>query len=169
MKAFYYIILFLLFLNNNVQAVEKKPTITGELLELRGELTQAAERIIQLKKDKAYIDKAFKDLEDWAIIQQQEKIQIFEENEKCHAMLNHAEQKIVMEKTEHKKTLDKYYRIKSFMGYLAGAFLALLYLRIGSAILAAVIPSLGPWGFILQFLGPVGAFAAGYFLVQFYF
>ena len=169
MKAFYYIILFLLFLNNNAQAVEKKSTITGELLELRGELTQAAERIIQLKKDKAYIDKAFKDLEDWAIIQQQEKIQIFEENEKCHVLLNHAEQKIVMEKAEHKKTLDKYYRIKSFMGYLAGAFLTLLYLRIGATIQASAISTLGPWGFILQFLGPVGAFAAGYFLVQFYF
>ena len=100
---------------------------------------------------------------------QKEKIEIYEENEKCRASLSYAEQKIVAEKTEHKKTSDKYYRIKSFMGYLAGAFLALLYLRVGSTILAALLSSVGPWGFILQFLGPVGAFAAGYFLVQLYF
>jgi hypothetical protein len=169
MNPVYYAVLILLFLSDTAQAVEKKPTITSELLELRGELMQAGERIVQLKKDKASIDQSFKALEDWAVAQQKEKIEIYEENEKCRASLSYAEQKIVAEKTEHKKTSDKYYRIKSFMGYLAGAFLALLYLRVGSTILAALLSSVGPWGFILQFLGPVGAFAAGYFLVQLYF
>lgn len=169
MKPVHYVVLILLFLSGTARAIEKKATITSELLELRGELIQAGERIVQLKKDKFSIDQSFKALEDWAVTQQKEKIEIYEENEKCRAELSNAENKIVAEKAEHKKTADKYYRIKSFMGYLAGAFLALLYLRVGSTVLGPLLSSVGPWGFILQFLGPVGAFAAGYFLVQLYF
>lgn len=169
MNPIHYALLIFLFLNNTLQAVEKKPTITSELLELRGELMQAGERIVQLKKDKVAIDQAFKALEDWAVIQQKEKIEMYDEKEKCLILLSNSEQKVITEKMEHKKTADKYYKIKSFMGYLAGAFLALLYLRVGSTILATLLSSIGPWGFMLQFLGPVGAFAAGYFLVQLYF
>lgn len=169
MKLRYFVILILLCLNATLIAVEKKPSITSELLELRGELMQAGERIVQLKKDKAAIDESFKALEDWAVLQQKEKIELYEESERCRVLLSNAEQKVVTEKVEHNKTRNKYDRIKSFMGYLAGAFLGLLYLRVGSTVVGSLISTAGPWGFILQFLGPFGAFALGYFLVQSYF
>jgi hypothetical protein len=169
MRSWYFSFLFFLFLTAKIAASDKKDTIANDLLELRGELLQAADRITQLKKDKANIDSAFKSLEEWALQQQREKIEIYEENERCRESLSQAEQRIVAEKTEHKKTADKYRSIKAVMGYLAGALLGLLYARIGATIVTPLISATGPWGAILSLLGPVGAFAAGYFMVQLYF
>lgn len=164
-----YVIIIILFVLTFQSRAEQKASITSELLELRGELTQASSRITQLKKDKESIEQQFKYLEDWALIQQNEKLQVYEENNDIRNLLSSAEQRVVNEKTAHKKTADKYDRIKSVMGYLAGLLLALIYMRIGSSLLGPLISTVGPWGAIIQLLGPVGAFAAGYMLIQFYF
>jgi hypothetical protein len=167
MKMVNYIAVVLLALITGLNASEKI-SITSELLELRGELTQASARIAQLRKDKHTIEESFKNLEDWANNQQIEKIQIYEENNEIRNLLASAEQRVVNEKVEHKKTSDKYDRIKSVMGYLAGAFLALLYIKFGSSIVS-VFAITGPWGPIIHLLGPLGAFAAGHFFIKFYF
>jgi septal ring factor EnvC (AmiA/AmiB activator) len=164
-----YIILVVLFVFTFQASAEQKLSITSELLELRGDLTQAKARITQLKKDKESIEQQFKYLEDWAVIQQNEKIEIYKENSEIRNLLAGAEQRVVNEKTAHKKTADKYDKIKSVMGYLAGILFALLYMKLGSSILGSLISAAGPWGAVLQLLGPVGAFAAGYMLIQFYF
>ena len=163
-----YLCIALLAMTVNTQAAEKI-SITNELLELRGELSQASSRIAQLRKDKQSIEESFKYLEDWAAGQQTEKIQVYEENTEIRNLLSSAEQRVVSEKVAHKKTADKYDKIKSIMGYLAGAFLTLLYLRFGSSIASTLTTAAGPWGAIIQLLGPVGAFAAGYMFIQFYF
>jgi VIT1/CCC1 family predicted Fe2+/Mn2+ transporter len=163
-----YLCIALLATTVNTQAAEKI-SITNELLELRGELSQASSRIAQLRKDKQSIEESFKYLEDWAAGQQTEKIQVYEENTEIRNLLSSAEQRVVSEKVAHKKTADKYDKIKSIMGYLAGAFLTLLYLRFGSSIASTLTTAAGPWGAIIQLLGPVGAFAAGYMFIQFYF
>jgi septal ring factor EnvC (AmiA/AmiB activator) len=163
-----YLCIALLAMTVNTQAAEKM-SITNELLELRGELSQASARIAQLRKDKQSIEESFKYLEDWAAGQQTEKIQVYEENNEIRNLLSSAEQRVVSEKVAHKKTSDKYDKIKSIMGYLAGAFLTLLYFRFGSSIASTLTNAAGPWGVIIQLLGPVGAFAAGYMFIQFYF
>ena len=168
MSLKYFITLVLLALIACSQAAEKT-SITNELLELRGELSHASARIAQLRKDKQAIEESFKYLEDWAAGQQTEKIQVYEENTEIRNLLSSAEQRVVSEKVAHKKTSDKYDKIKSIMGYLAGAFLALLYLRFGSSIASTLTTAAGPWGAIIQLLGPLGAFAAGYMFIQFYF
>ena len=111
---------------------------------------------------------SFKYLEDWAANQQAEKLQVYEENNEIRNLLNSAEQRIVNEKVAHKKTSDKYDKIKSIMGYLAGAFLALLYIKFGSS-MTSMLAVAGPWGPVIHLLGPFGAFAAGYMLIKFYF
>lgn len=150
-------------------AAENQINVTSNLLELRAELLQASQRIVQLKKDKIAVDNSFKALEDWGNQQLNDKLSIYEENEKLLIVLKDFEKRILAEKTEHNKTREKYDRIKSFMGYLAGAFLSLLYLRLGSNVLAALISNATPWGFAINLMGPVAAFFAGYAFVQFYF
>lgn len=167
MKLFYFLIINLFAISAHIQAFEKT-SITSELLELRGELTQASSRVAQLRKDKQAIEESFKNLESWAANQQAEKIQVYEENNEIRNLLSNAEQRVVKEKIEHKKTADKYDKIKSIMGYLAGAFLALIYIRLGSSMIN-MLTAAGPWGVIIQFLGPMGAFAAGYMFIQYYF
>lgn len=168
MSIKYFSAIILLGLTLCGEAAEKF-SITNELLELRGELSQASARIAQLRKDKQAIEESFKYLEDWAAGQQTEKIQVYEENTEIRNLLSSAEQRVVSEKVAHKKTSDKYDKIKSIMGYLAGAFLALLYIRFGSSITSTLTVATGPWGAIIQLLGPVGAFTAGYMFIQFYF
>jgi hypothetical protein len=163
-----YITIIILFALTFQSSAQQKPSITSELLELRGDLSQASARITQLKKDKQSIEQTFKHLEDWALVQQNEKLQIYAENEQVRNLLSSAEQRVVNEKVEHKKTLDKYDKIKSIMGYLAGAFLALLYIKFGSSAVS-VLAITGPWAPIIHLLGPFGAFAAGYFLIKYYF
>jgi septal ring factor EnvC (AmiA/AmiB activator) len=167
MKTRYFTIVVLFILAFSTHAAEKV-SITSELLELRGELTQASSRIIQLRKDKQAIEQSFKDLEDWALNQQTEKIHIYEENTEIRSLLSSAEQRVVNEKVAHQKTADRYTKIKSIMGYLAGAFLALLYIKFGSSI-TSVLAFTGPWGPVMHLLGPFGAFAAGYMFIKFYF
>jgi septal ring factor EnvC (AmiA/AmiB activator) len=171
MNIRYFIITALFILSFKAKAAEpvlQKTSITAELLELRGELTQASARIIQLRKDKQAIEQSFKDLEDWALNQQTEKIHIYEENTEIRSLLSSAEQRVVNEKTAHQKTADKYDRIKAIMGYLAGAFLALLYIKFGSSV-TSMLAVAGPWGPIVHLLGPFGAFTAGYMFIKFYF
>jgi septal ring factor EnvC (AmiA/AmiB activator) len=163
-----YVITVVLFLITISVNASEKMSITSELLELRGELTQASSRIVQLRKDKQAIEDSFKYLEDWAANQQAEKLQVYEENNEIRNLLNSAEQRIVNEKVAHKKTSDKYDKIKSIMGYLAGAFLALLYIKFGSS-MTSMLAVAGPWGPVIHLLGPFGAFAAGYMLIKFYF
>lgn len=167
MKTRYFTIVILFILAFSTHAAEKV-SITTELLELRGELTQASSRIIQLRKDKQAIEQSFKDLEDWALNQQTEKIHIYEENTEIRSLLSSAEQRVVNEKVAHQKTADRYAKIKSIMGYLAGAFLALLYIKFGSSI-TSVLALTGPWGPVIHLIGPLGAFAAGYMFIKFYF
>jgi septal ring factor EnvC (AmiA/AmiB activator) len=172
MRSRYFIIIILFSLIMPASATDKtdqKPSITSQLLELRGELSQASSRIAQLRKDKQAIEQSFKGLEDWAVEQQKEKIEVYEENQQVKNLLSSAEQRVVNEKVEHKKTADKYHTVKSVMGYLAGALSALLYMRIGGAIFSSLISAAGLWGPIIQLLGPVGAFAAGYMFIKFYF
>jgi septal ring factor EnvC (AmiA/AmiB activator) len=167
MKTRYFTIVVLFILAFSTHAAEKV-SITSELLELRGELTQASSRIIQLRKDKQAIEQSFKDLEDWALNQQTEKIHIYEENTEIRSLLSSAEQRVVNEKVAHQKTADRYAKIKAIMGYLAGAFLALLYIKFGSSI-TSVLAFTGPWSPVMHLLGPFGAFAAGYMFIKFYF
>ena len=144
-----------------------QPVIVDDLLDLKNNLVDAQSKLGQLKKQKARLDQDLKNLLDWAIAQEKEKIDAYSKIVELESNLILEQQKVVAEKAQHQKTLDKYHRVKSILGYLAGAVLFLLYTRISITSISTLLP--GPWGFILHILGPAGAFSLGYFLVKIYF
>jgi hypothetical protein len=150
------------------QPADIRQVLIEDVKAMQNDLIEANGKIIRIKQDKVNIENDLKSMEQWGLNEQAEKFKYYEENLEIKEQLASADAKIDAEKKAHLKTIDKYNRIKSFMGYLAGAFLALLYVKFGSSIVS-VLALAGPWGPVIHLLGPFGAFAAGYILIKFYF
>lgn len=173
MKTPLIFILFLVFFSLVAQAEQPvmnlnnsiKSRLQAELQGLQNDLMEANGGIIRLKQDKLNIENNLKDMEAWGTSQQEEKLSYYNESVHIREDLANAENQVVEEQVRAAATLIKYHRIKSIMGYLAGGFLVLLYLRFGSPLLAAILGVLSPAASLLCFAAPVGVFGAGYLAV----
>jgi hypothetical protein len=126
-------------------------------------LTQGVNR---LKQDKLSIEKSLKDMENWGNSEQQAKEFYFNQTVQQGKELLEAEKTIAADKLEIDKINNKYQHTKHILGYVGGALLALLYLKIGAGLVRTFA---GPYAIFLSFLGPVGFFTIGYTLVRLFF
>jgi hypothetical protein len=78
--------------------------------------------------------------------------------------LGKAAEVLTKEKKRNEEMLLRYHRLKKLMSCLMGALRAILYIGFGSRIFTLLAPALGPWGFALQYMGPVAAYGIGYIL-----
>lgn len=105
-------------------------------------------------------------MEEWGNSEQASKEFYFSQSVQLGKDVLEAHKTIAEDKIEINKINERYHHIRSVFGYVAGALAALLYLKIGSAIVSTFA---GPYSLLLSFLGPAGAFTLGYSLVRFLF
>lgn len=153
---------------SKAQPLDLRQTLIEDVKAMQNDLIEANGKITRIKQDKVNIENDLKAMEQWGLNEQAEKFKYYEENLDIREQLASADAKIDLEKKAHVKTADKYRRVKSVMGYLAGLLLALLYIKFGAAVASSLLAA-SPWGLIMQFVGPLGAFAVGYTLAQIYF
>jgi len=167
-----FLILFL-FVSSGLCNTELNTTLKQKLqVEIAGlqeEISNASKDIVQLKADKASLEAALKNMEEWGTSQESAKLQYYEEAGNLELQAAQASEALASEKKHTEETLRKYYRLKQIMGYLAGTLLFGLYQYFGSRIVLFAQPALGPWGALLQYIGPVAAFGIGYLLVKMFF
>jgi hypothetical protein len=166
-KALIYLQLFV-FLVGPVAASTSiiKQKLKIEVSELRKDISEADSTVDKLRDDKAKIESNLKDMESWGTGQQHEKDEYYAETVEVRRQA--AEQaandsrKIDKLKAKIETDLRKYHRLKSLACYFVAVAFALLYLKFGAHLFAALIPLTGPWSIAFTFGGPVGAFALGY-------
>lgn len=145
----------------SVNSVVKKK-LKQETTNLRVEMTSAKNQTSKLIEDKKEIEKNLNDMRDWAIDQQKQALEYYNEKEKAVAALHE-------EKEKNLVTEKNYKRVKGFVGYLAGALLLFLYLRFGAGLVSKLAVGAGVYASLIEVLGPLGAFCLGYFAAYLYF
>jgi hypothetical protein len=141
-----------------------KEKLKAEVRGLQTEINNASKEIAQLKKDKAAISATLHSMEEWGNSQEEAKLHYHEAVGRLEEQLSKASAILLKEKKRNEEMLLRYHMLKKIMGCLTGALLAALYVGFGSRVAMLLAPVLGPWGFALQYLGPVAAYAVGYIL-----
>jgi hypothetical protein len=164
MKSLFLVLALQLFLISPAYAEEAPAdAIKSTLSSLKKNVNNVSQGVSRLKQDKVSIERSLKDMEAWGTSEQEAKEFYFNQNTQLAKDLLDAHKKIADDAIEIKKLNDKYQYVKSILAYAAGALAALLYLRLGAAIVGALA---GPYALVLSFLGPAGAFMLGYTLVR---
>lgn len=146
-----------------------KQQLTAEILELSKDLNTAKEQLQKLTQTNAQVKSALNDMEAWAILQQEEKEKYYTQVVRTSSELSELQGLIDVQKVSQEKLQNKYSRIKSVMGCLAGSILAILCYRFLGTITSAAALAGAPQLKLIGYLAPVLGFGAGYFLIYIYF
>jgi hypothetical protein len=147
---------------------ELKRKLSFEVTVLEHSLIAAQSETQQLRQDKLDIDVKLQNMENWGLDQEKEKNSYYAQLVTNIQKVADTQAKVDQEKEKGRATLDRYHRVKSLLGYMAGLILAYLYIQLGADLAAKALSLVsGPWAYIfLKFLGPIGAFTVGYFTVN---
>lgn len=151
------------------QSVEQNKKIKDKLIEetsmLQKDLSKLNKTVSKLKADKTQLETQIKKVQAWGISQQSEKFEYYGQLEKYSEAYSKVKTELAEEKEQHKKTIEKYRRVKKVFAVVVGVFVALLYVQIGRFF---TLQFAGPYVFLLSFLGPTAAFALGFSAVYLY-
>lgn len=165
-----HIIAFLLFcISTCVGEASVNKEIKRKLqLEIRGmqrDIANASKDIAKLHQDKADVEKALHEMETWGNLQEEAKLQHYQDAAAFEKQAAAASLALQQEEKSNADMLARYHKLKKIMGAIAGSVLVFIYLTYGSKAVSLLLPILGPWGFALRYLGPVAVFGLGYLLI----
>jgi hypothetical protein len=104
-------------------------------------------------------------MESWGILQQSEKDRYYGDAVDSENRRAEIQSKLDVEISNKRVLLAHYHRLKMILGCVMGIFLLLLYTRFSAATSQILIPMLGPWAYLINILGPIGAFGVGYCII----
>ena len=147
---------------------ELKRKLSFEVTALDHSLIAARSETQQLRQDKLDIDAKLQNMENWGLDQEKEKNGYYSQLITTKQQVADTQAKVDQEKEKARITKERYHRVKSLLGYLAGLTLAFLYLKLGSELVSKALSLVaGPWAYVfLKFLGPLAAFTVGYFTIN---
>lgn len=143
-----------------------KAKISTEARLLQKDIADLQKSVSKLKYEKARTETQIKNLKNWGVEEQSSKFFYYAQMEKHEQAYQKSKEELIDEQGNHKKTLEKYQRVKKLFALIAGAALTLLYLQVGRFI---SFQFAGPYAFLFSFFAPIAAFAAGYTFIYLYF
>jgi hypothetical protein len=146
--------------NNDV-----KQKIFEEITLLQQDLQIADSLVRELQQDNLKMQQNLKAVENWGVIQQEEKEKYYGELLLFENKLDESRRQVDLEKLKQKELADKYAKVKQIFGYICGALFVFLYLTIGAPLVRNLSPAFGIWSPMLSLLSPAIAFGAGYLLI----
>ena len=142
-----------------------KQKIFEELTLLQQDLQVADSLIRELQQDNLKMQQNLKALENWGVVQQEEKEKYYEELLTFENKLDETRKQVDLEKIKQKELLEKYRRVKQIFGYICGALFLFLYFTAGTTIVKNFSTLLGVWSPLLYVVSPLLSFGFGYFLI----
>lgn len=143
-----------------------KTRLSSEARLLQKDIADLHKSVSKLKYEKGRTETQIKNLKTWGVGEQNDKFFYYGQMEKHEQAFQKSKEELLNEQENHKKTLEKYQRVKKLFALIGGAALTLLYLQVGRFI---SFQFAGPYAFLFSFFGPVAAFAAGYTFIYLYF
>ncbi len=146
-----------------------KQQIVEELLELKKDLNNAKTQLDSLILNNQQIKAALTDMENWGLLQQEEKERYYNQAIDAAAESSSVRAQLDQEKALRAKMAVNYARVKNIMGCLFGALIFIFVLKLNNSFLGSVTTTAIPQLRLLGFVAPVAGFALGYILVYLYF
>jgi hypothetical protein len=144
---------------------ELKQKLQIELKALREDIQLMDSQVLKLKKDNQEIGANLLDMETWGIAQQEDKDKYYIEAVEADGKRADVQGKLDAEVAHNRVLLARYHRLKAFLGCALGGLFVLLYRRYSLAISAMLVSIAGPWAFLFNATGPLGAFGLGYGII----
>lgn len=145
------------FADTSKENIKKQIAIEFDLL--LNDLKDTQSKINKLRDGKRNLEADLKNMTDWAVHEQEEKLIYYNDKIAIESALNE-------EKAAHQITKNKYVKLKHLAGYiLAGLFLFAYFALLAPGI-NEIAPFLGHWQYIVKFGSPAFAVALGYYSAQ---
>jgi hypothetical protein len=157
------LILIFLLLCSFAEADQYKEVLKTQILTemdfLQADLKSTHSKINQLRIGKKNLEQSLKNMEEWGLKEQREKLIYYREKIEAEALLEE-------EKTSHIVTKNRYLSLKKLAGYISAGLFMFAYFALLAPGVAQLAPFTGPWGFLLRLGSPAFAAALGYYSAQ---